>query len=348
MFSYLYSRTLHNAVHDSIILNVHNIIRNEYSNFFVDIFDYNLMFRKTLFFDRSNDKKFIDILNFTRYYKRSVTRINKMVDQMKQYDNIYFFSDKEFIIEIMIRMIKEKGKGKNVYLIDEGRASKVLKADKKYAYKRMLKSIIIKLFRYKYLGNHVIYGQSNLFDCFLTQYAVNYIKNISSSKIKVIQKLNFKDGQVAIKQNIDIGHTQSAIYISSALSESKLISYSKEKNIISQLKQLLQKENVDMYIKLHPVEDNTKFTEIIDHDKFINKYIPSECITDGFDIIITANSSSIDNIIGNDVIIVILAKLFQVDWEERLDNINLNMFLLNDISEIIDVIRGCNHEKKEF
>jgi hypothetical protein len=263
-----------------------NCILSKYDN----LFSCNDIFNKIYWLSRKGEEKIWNILKFYKYYKKTVNNYKGLVGNFSSCDNLFIFSDKEKPVEILALLMKEKFKP-NVYLIDEGIVS--------YSYKRnylkkIIKWLIVHLFRFKYIGNNYNYGGSNIFDYFIT-YDKRKIATPIKGNIIEIYPLDFSVLRPYI--NIPKFSRKSVLYISSPISE---IRYSKEKELLN-VKRIVKYWNKLGYmvlLKLHPLEDINKFKSIISHTGIImieDKNIPPEIFFNEVEFITGLFSSALLN-----------------------------------------------------
>jgi len=248
------------------------------------------IFNKIYWLSRQNEKKIWNIFKFYKYYKKTVNDYRALVNNFSSCDNLFIFSDKEKPVEILALLMKEKFKP-NVYLIDEGVVSYYYK--KNYI-KKIIKWLIVHLFGLKYIGDNYNYGESNIFDYFIT-YNKRKIAIPVKGKIIEVQPLDFSILKPYI--NIPKFSRKSVLYISSPISE---VGYSKEKEILN-VKRIIEywsKLGYIVLLKLHPLEEINKFESISSHPGILiieDKNIPPEVFFEDVEFITGLFSSALLN-----------------------------------------------------
>lgn len=247
-------------------------------------------FSRVIIISRENEvRRVYDIINFYKYYHNIVNKNKNLLQEFKDYDNLFFFSDEERPVEILVSLFAEqKKKEAKVILVDEGIASY-------YKTGSVLKDIvfgtIIKGLHYSYLNPRSSYGSFN-----------KYTNSLASFPNKavfhgIIEELTPLDDQLCAelrnKYNIFI-NTPCFIYIDNVI-QNQNVTIETEVKILKKIENILKKRNIEFYIKPHPTQCDDKFDNKFRKDIILNKAVPSELLFQPGVIVGSAGSSTLLN-----------------------------------------------------
>ena len=323
---------------DFIILNVPELGGSEriYSNFYEDVFNYKLFGEKIFFYDKKNEKRIITPIQFRLYYQSILEWVKTNIKD--DYKEVYFYSDKEVFNQVVINYLKENKRVGNVYLVDEGNAK-----SQKYihfmhlkpnyiseAFIRLAKKIYISVFKTIFLEDNVYYGETYLYDNFITtkkgSIDLKWIRDIKCIKLTDFKSLDKKIFNFNLRS--DVGSNKFAIFIDSALSEGNYVQIGTELSVIKKIIRLLKVYGYNVKYKPHPVTCKIKREEISKECEVLNAYIPVELIVERFSIVLSPNSSSLNNLECKNNIFE-CSRLFNLnfkikyaDWIESVKDLN--------------------------
>ena len=296
------------------------------------------IFKKVYLFTRRNEVSIWHIKMFFNYYRNTVLEYSKFISNFNEINNVYFFSDKEKPIEILVLLLKRHF-NPNIYLIDEGIVSCSYKSNN---IKRMLKYLIVHLLNFKYIGDNYNYAQSNIYDYFVSTYGK--IINIPLRKKKInIENINIDVIRPYLNIYIPKYTKMSILYISSPLSEDRY-DYSLELSKIKMISEFWKKQGYEFIIKMHPLENNDKFISLrnISNVKVIdNKIFPVDLLFQDFEIITGLSSSALLNASNiNGKVVICYNNIFNIN--DHITKMIMDMHGIYVIKELDDMINIIN------
>jgi hypothetical protein len=249
-------------------------------------------FQKTVWLTRKNEKSIWNLVPFLKYYNETVRKYKALINSYTNCDHLYIFSDKEKPVEILTRIIIEKF-NPTVYLIDEGVVSYYYR---KRLAKKIIKWSIVNIFRLKYIADNYNYGESDIYDYFIT-----YDKSKIAIPIKknILEVKPFDLTGLIPYLNVDmpIITRKTVLYISTPISEA---GYDKEEelNHVKQIIDYWHKLGYLVLLKLHPLERADKYNDLINQNGVVvinNKNIPPELFYAKIKLITGLSSSALLN-----------------------------------------------------
>ena len=291
--------------------NVINVNTNNYqSQQSISVLD--KYFTKRINIARNDDISIWNIFKFRQYYKKKVDSYKAIVNQYSDFDNIYFFSDLEKPIEILVGMLKEKKKnGANIIIVDEGYAAYY---NARPFWKTIVKAIIVYCGNFKYLNHSANYGQSNLYTAAMATFPkLCVFRNVPITKMIPLDK-NFLS-HVLRSYNIPINvNNKYIIYLSTVIDMEYGVLPETEIRVLKQMMLIADKYGYQFYIKPHPIQDSNYYI----HDNEISNHVlisplPAEIFFSENATIVSVGSSSLINAKMQGVRAMDLSKLFRIE-----------------------------------
>lgn len=294
-----------------ICYNVININTNNYnSQQSISVLD--KCFTKRINLTRNDDISIWNILKFRQYYKKKVDSYKEIVSQYSDFDNIYFFSDMEKPIEILVGMLKEKKKnGANIIIVDEGYAAYY---NARPFWKTIVKSIVVWGGHFKYLNHSANYGHSNLYTAALATFPkLCVFRNVPITKMLPLDTNFLSD--ILCSYNIPVNlHNRYIIYLSTVIDIEYGVLPETEFNVLKKMIQIAEKYGCQFYIKPHPIQDPNYYClhkEISNH--VLVSPLPAEMFFSENATIVSVGSSSLINAKMQGIRAMDLSKLFRID-----------------------------------
>jgi hypothetical protein len=223
------------------------------TNSFSDKFNMDVLFDSTLKVSRDEEPSIYNIVTFKQYYSKTIADFKILLKSLGPISDIFFFSDKEKPIEIIVSLARSMW-GSKSYLVNEGIVSY---NDQSNLLLIVIKSIIVKMFSFKHINNTTSYGGSSLFDYFLTENSFGIgVVNRPHLIIPKISSHSMINAYVSIDEEVPIG---TVLYISNALAEGRALESSEEYELIDYLVSQILSSGSSILIKPHPVEAKNKF-----------------------------------------------------------------------------------------
>ena len=259
---------------------------------FEHILNHKEIFDRTESLTRADEPRIWRLGRFERYYRERVDQFGRLLDVLGPVDNVFFFSDKEKPVEILIALAKEKFQSQSV-LVDEGVVS--------YSYKEkplqeLVKRLIVKAAGLRYISDSVRYGGSTLFDIFLT-YNREYVA-LPVKHIEEMAPVTFSGLKPFLQFALIERNPRTALFVSSALG-GHLITQEEEFALIRHVCQLWHQQGYQVVLKPHPLERDGKYEAlkaIPNLSIFDHRLIPTELLVEEVDVVLGVNSSSLLNV----------------------------------------------------
>lgn len=285
----------YNNTNDTNILFKFNVIdvKSKEYRFFQSYPGIEELFDEVILVDRSDDKSIWAPWRYIKYQKSKIEQFRQITQKYSSYDNLFFFSDLEKPIELLVGVFKSRRKETATnYLIDEGVATYVRTRN---SYLKLPKLLLVMSLRLKYINRSVFYGDSFLYDKALASFPekalfhgqVEQLPAMSAAFINHIHtnnNLSFFTGDKIF------------LYVSSMIYECFGISQREEINVLEKIKEIVLGCGGSFYVKPHPVQDSNyyKISNRID-DSVIDVQIPAELLMDERVVVASFGSSSLIN-----------------------------------------------------
>lgn len=277
---------------DQNILIVFDVISYRTSNYtFPDILDkLSPYFNEVVKISRKGEVRRVYYLyKFYQYYHKTVEEFSGIVRRFEDFDSLFFFSDQERPVEILVSLFNMgNNRKKRITLVDEGLASY-------YKTGSLIKDIvfgsIIKIFRYRLLNKLSSYGT---FDRYTHSLAAFPERAVFHGKIDLLRPLDREFCRnLQSKFNVNIGD-KSFIYLDNVI-ESKGVKQEEELKFLIQLKAFWEERGYSFFLKPHPSQNDERFCGFFENDVILDKTIPSELFFSPYVIIGSVGSSSLIN-----------------------------------------------------
>ena len=254
---------------------------------------------------------------FNHYYYTKIKENHSMVEEFSQFDNLYFFSDLEKPIEILVGMLKEsKKESANVYIVDEGIASYYRQRP---VWEDLVKGCITSLFRYKYINHTANYGLSHLYTKAMASYPdkcrfrCNHIDKMLPMSTELLN-----DVAQECNAGIDL-NSNFVLYLSSIIDISFGVKKDEEIRILTEMKTSAAQKGYKFYIKAHPVQDVHYYTSVETlKDSVVKTELPAEIFFKDTAVIASVASSSLINAELQGIKALDLSYLFGIDMKSVL------------------------------
>lgn len=268
------------------------------------------MFNEIVSIDRSDDVSIWHIFQYLSYQKNKEEEFSKYVSLYHNFDNIYFFSDLEKPVEILVGMMREhKRKEAKIILVDEGVA----------AYHRSRKRIgtffkhaVLFIFPIKYINTGIYYGESSLYDMSLATFPE---KSYFHGETKQLLPISFNlVSKIVEFIGIDIDVKKPyLLYLSSLLYQNYGIKLEDEIKILRNLLNISEDTGYAFYIKPHPVQpiDDYKQDAML-KGHVIESNVPAELLMNENCCVVSLGSSAVINAVMQGVKVIDLSDLFNV------------------------------------
>ncbi len=243
---------------------------------------------------RSDDVSIWKFKEFNNYYHKKVEEYKTLTSGCSDFDHVYFFSDLEKPIEILVGLLKERKKDSaDITIVDEGFAT-YYKA--RPLWKDIVKYIVVKMGHYKYINHTANYGRSHLYTSALATFPEKSVfRNVPQERL---QPLNLQLLDNIIKRsniNVDVNRKY-ILYLSNLINISFGIPQPKEIETLVKMKRYAEECGYNFYIKPHPVQDMYYYT-ISDElkESLVYTKLPAEVFFSDNAIIMSVGSSSLIN-----------------------------------------------------
>jgi len=263
------------------------------------VFNYKNYFDKIIEIDRTSEVSIRELKRFRSYYKEQVNNFTHILQNEGIIEYLFFFSDKEKPVEILISLAKEMFNSKRI-LIDEGIVSYIRLSSFR---EEIFKKFIIFIGGFKYLSRSTHYGRSGMYDySFSTFPKHSRLKGVKYKlpPIKMDKLLNLFNQPV--RKSIQNSLGKSILYVSGAstLTLGKelgryYLTEDEENNILKEIRNWAKGNNYYMLIKEHPVEHIGKFKNFEGVSIVQDRMIPPEVYFSKGTIILSTTSSTLIN-----------------------------------------------------
>jgi hypothetical protein len=306
-----------------------------YDNLLTDI----TIFDDTQWLSRKGEQSIWNIVSFYKYYNQTIQNYRDIIKGYSDCDNLYIFSDKEKPVEIMSLLLIEMFNPK-VYLIDEGMVSYYYQNN---IIKKVLKSSLVQLLQLKYITDNYNYGESKIFDVFIT-YDKTKIAIPILSKILEMPPIDFNCLRHYMTAKFPVFDNKSVLFISTPLTEPGSIT----ERELNNMKSIINKWEMLGYrviIKLHPLENIDKYVFLKNYHGTVivdEKNIPPEIFYGDVTIITGFSSSAVLNASRLKNKIVISYNLI-FNWDIKNSHLLMKKHSINyitDLEEIKYIIRS--------
>lgn len=304
----------YSGAHNQNILITYNLININTNNFekgqmFPTLESY---FCRVLRMSRSDDVSIWNLRDFNQYYHRKVKEYKAIADEYRDFDHIFFFSDLEKPIEILVGLLKERKKSEaEITIVDEGFAA-YYKA--RSLWKDLVKSILVKMGNYKYINHTANYGRSHLYTTAMATFPEKCVfRNVPQEKLSplnlhLLEKV-IKSSDVKVNVN-----SKYILYLSNLIDIIFGYSQAKEIEMLIKMKKIAIKNGYFFYIKPHPVQDEHYYVENNElKECVIFTKLPAEVFFSDNAIIMSAGSSSLINAQVSGVKAVNVCKIFGIN-----------------------------------
>jgi len=317
-----------------IDFNVINVNTNNYQdNQPTSVLD--KYFSKAIHLSRSDEVSIWDLKRFRHYYNEKISYYKSYVEELSDFDNLFFFSDLEKPVEILVGLLKEKkSRGAEITIIDEGCAAYY--RARPY-WKSILKSVVVFCGRFKYLNHSANYGQSLLY----TSAMATFPELCVFRKVPITKMLPLDNdylNEVLSISNLPININEKyIIYLSTVIDIEFRVLPEMEFDALKKMITIAEKYNFHFYIKPHPIQDVTYYKKDPSlRDHVINTQLPAEVFFSENAIIASVGSSSLINAKVQGVRSIELSKLFKIDTGLP----SFGVFSPSDITEYEQYVNG--------
>lgn len=259
-------------------------------NSYAHLFNYGALYQKHIEFDRSGEPRIWNIFAYVEYHRKTIEKIRKLLLNLDPIDNVFFFSDKEKPIEMMVSLAKEIYESVN-FLVDEGL---VTYDSRKFVIRNLLKRAIIWVFRLRNISRSFNYGQSNLFDYSLSSLPEKSVIQ-SGIKFKLPVLDNGRIGMV-FKNKIELPNSKFVLYVSSGLGWSYFYKNSHiEIDFLNRLVSSMDECGYRLTIKVHPNEPLNRYSSVKGAMIVSDPFVPAELLFSRYSIVLSQYSSTLLN-----------------------------------------------------
>jgi hypothetical protein len=309
-----------------ITFNLKDIVKKGYSSH-LSFPKLESSFDQVIRIDRSDEcKNKIYTPTFLKYYRKKMVEYEDYIRKIGPIDTVYFFSDYEMPVEMLISKIKEL-KSPLCILVDEGLASYHRLNWKPYRFKLYLIEILKKVFQIKL--NSRGYGQSNLYD---KSFALRPDLCVFHGYIEKLGRLNDKILNNSLDTISFVPSASGYIYISCCIN-APIIGVSKETEIsvLLQLQQVLNSKGLELFIKPHPTQSRSYYSDFAEH--VLDSSSPAELMFRSHLGIISPFSSTLINshILGINALCI--APLFGIATVDLSIFRKFGISIVNDLNE---------------
>lgn len=271
-------------------------------------------FTEIIRISRSDDVSIWNYNAFKEYYKNKVEECRSLVEKLCDFDNLYFFSDLEKPIEILVGMLKEKKKGTaEIILVDEGIAAYY---HARPYWQTVLKQIVVKTGGYKYINHTANYGRSHLYTSALATFPEKCVfREVPIETMLPLDNEYLNEVVRTVNLQVDV-RGKFVLYLSTILDIEFGIPQSDELGILRQIKESANKNGYQFFIKPHPVQDKNYYTSDPSLSPYVvNTQLPAEVFFAQGAVIISVASSSLINAKMQGVRSVELSNIFGIKHE---------------------------------
>lgn len=295
------------------ILMLYNHNSNTTSNKYFDTYiipGIEVYYNKIIKLQKDDEIWIGNIFRFVLYYKKKVKEYRKLVKDCGAVNNIYFYSDLEKPIGILVSTFRAMNPPtSDVILVDEGIASYYLTSSK---LKNAIKYCLVSMFRLKYISSSACYGQSDMYTKSMATFPEKCVFHGDVIKLEALNSdllLN-----VAAKNDIPINFNNKYVLYLSNLLFCMGISRQEELKFVVALRCLSNKLGYDFYIKPHPTQEKEYYhsNEIFD-EIILSQFLPAELFMSSNCIVMSVSSSSLINAHVMGMNTISLSRLLKVE-----------------------------------
>lgn len=303
------SRFLQKGENVLFLYNIYDLSDNTYKDMNVG-FEYEVFFSKVVILDRSDDVPLRKPFLFLKYYKKKIREYKALAQDFGDFDNLYFFSDYEKPVEILVGTFKKNNTScHNITLIDEGTAAYYIHSSLK---DRLIKPIIVKCFNLRYLNHTSDYGRSFLYN---KSFASFPDKSVFRGCVKQLPPLDSSLMSALLMKmhvNLDIDKLV-FIYVSSLITYTPLnVPIEKEISFLNEVNNIASGYKCKFYIKPHPSQSPSDYLSYFPDDIVIEKSFPIEMLYNENVVIISCLSSSLINASLTNVMAICVSSIFNL------------------------------------
>ncbi len=311
-----------------ILFNLKNLGENSYKPHY-RMHDLEKNFNQVILINRKDTSEKFYTNTFREYYKNLCSYYGSIIAQFQNINYIYFFSDYERPVEILVNLLKKKTSA-NTILIDEGTATYFRKKWETHRIKVYMSEFFSKVLGYNL--NFRGYGLSNLYNdsyAMWPELAVFHkpIQKLGPVELELLDKVYTSD-EIQSKFNV--------IYVSSYINKAFGVPQSAENDLLQKIKTRCMERQYELYIKPHPIQSED------DYEKFEgNIYkadMPVELMLNSKTIVISHSSSALANANALGLKSICISRIFR--HEDRLIPFfkQIGVYVVNNEDELFDVM----------
>lgn len=284
-----------------IHFNMKKLGKNEYQDHFrfptmEKYFDKVILMNRADCFEKSYS------LKFRTFYKRKSAQYKLLIESFGKVDSVYFFSDYERPVEILVSQFKKMTPAK-IILVDEGTATYFLSNWKKNRFKVYANEWISRLFGVKI--NSKGYGLSNLYDESYALWPELAVFRKPVNKLPAISPKIVSEMYEALSLNLC---TKRVIYASSYVNTTYGVSKECEIGVLKKIQKECRLHDCELYIKPHPVQSIEYYNEF--NDFICDPQIPLELLMGEDTVVISPFSSVLVNARAMGLKAICVSRLF--------------------------------------
>lgn len=232
------------------------------------------------------------IRNYHKYCKTRKAEYKELVEKNKDAEALYFFADNELEIEILVGMLRTANPSMKSILVDEGLVT-YSEADHHHSWKRKLWLGSYKLLSgLKYFNIEKTYGYSNLYNLSLANKPEKAV--FFHPPVKQLQALSESTcSEIRRKITSKMVPDYSKPYLIYVGTYEK--SFEEDLPRVQRLKEILDNNRVNFYIKLHPQQNEELYLREFGEGVLLEKGIPIELFFSKHAIMAGTISSSLFN-----------------------------------------------------
>lgn len=302
-------------------------------NSFGYLFNYSAFFDDAIEMERGGEKRIWNIWAFLRYYKRQARISEQTLDKIGPVDSVFFFSDKEKPVELLVSLARERY-GSKTYLIDEGVVSYA--ASSKWAM-RLLKFVVVKLFHLRHISSSYSYGRSRMYDYSLS---IAPEKSVLTGLSKFrLPPLDSDEVAAILRKPIETIGDRYILYVSSALEQSVGVPPQVEVSFLKELALALKRIGYELVIKPHPVEPRGKYEGVTGAEVIADHLFPVELLFNPRAVILSAISSTLINAKKSGIRAATIGKLMNIDSHDLATLTEVHrIFCPNTLQELLSYV----------
>ena len=285
-------------------IGTNKVIYNDYDH----IFNYTNYFDEVVQFDRKDEVSISDYKNFKKYYTTSILVFDKTLARFGAIDYVFFFSDKEKPVEMLVSICKKKFNSKAI-LIDEGIASYITLSNFK---ENVLKKMVIYFGGFRLLSKSSHYGGSGLYDFGLSNFPNHSFLKTRTFKIPLLVKEKIFDlfNPLAMSQ-LQLTNKKCILYISGGTSLQAVkdlgryyLPLEEELAVLKKMSQWAQINQYSLVIKEHPILSKGMYDNIKGATIIKEAMMPAELFFSSSCVVISTTSSVLLNAKASDILAI--------------------------------------------